>query len=379
MEVRDQGQGVAPVTYVLLVLMALALVLGFCLPGEWGAFFKASQDGVLMALTGVLAYVGLKSRVARTSAWLLLGACLTLLVLFNVVFAAAICGAFGKHTSLHALPPDAIRVVGCVLVVSVLAALASLVPLFKSSHRLCAAITGNSEWTSVRVLAFGGVVAITLLLFVPICTLGKAPMLALLQQDGDLSKKLVDEMSNSANRLSGDIYDLCWSLFASTLAVGFGVRRNWRECLDRLGIVKLSPRQIVVALGLTALVYAMSEGLDLMISRVWVFFDWPVTGEKAYEVMFKAFSSPFGAMVIGVTAGFGEEVLVRGILQPRLGILLSSLFFTALHAYQYNWDALLSVFLFGLTLGLIRKKTNTSVCVIVHGGYDFVLTMIAAL
>ena len=104
-----------------------------------------------------------------------------------------------------------------------------------------------------------------------------------------------------------------------------------------------------------------------------------MTGEKAYEVMFKAFISPFGAMVIGVTAGFGEEVLVRGILQPRLGILLSSLFFTALHAYQYNWDALLSVFLFGLTLGLIRKKTNTSVCVIVHGGYDFVLTMIAAL
>ncbi|MCX7861282.1 MAG: hypothetical protein N2385_14415 [Chloroflexus sp.] len=41
-------------------------------------------------------------------------------------------------------------------------------------------------------------------------------------------------------------------------------------------------------------------------------------------------------MVIGVTAGLGEELGVRGVLQPRLGIWLSNLFFTSLHAFQYN-------------------------------------------
>ena len=75
----------------------------------------------------------------------------------------------------------------------------------------------------------------------------------------------------------------------------------------------------------------------------------------------------------------GEEVIVRGMLQPRLGILLSNLYFTALHAYQYNWDAPLSVFVFGLALGLVRKGTSTSVCVIVHRRSDFVVVMIDAL
>ena len=375
----DQRQWLAPVAYVLLGVMGLAVVLGFCLHGEWRAFFKASQEGALMALTGVLAYMGLKSSVARTSAWLLLGGLLSLLVACNVGFTAAINGVHGKSLSLHSLSPEAIRLLGCVAVASVLAALTSLVPLFKSSHRLCSAITGNTEWTSVRVMALGGVLAITLLLFVPICSMGEAPILALLQQDGYLSKKLLDGMSNTSGQLSGEMYELCWSLLAAMLAVGLGVRRNWRQCLNRLGLVRLSPRQIVVALGLTVLVYGLSEGLDLVISHIWGFFDWPTTDEKSYEAIFKAFSSPVGAIVVGVSAGFGEEVLVRGMLQPRLGILLSSLFFTALHAYQYNWDALSSVFVFGLALGLIRKKTNTSVCVIIHGGYDFLIMMIDVL
>jgi membrane protease YdiL (CAAX protease family) len=95
--------------------------------------------------------------------------------------------------------------------------------------------------------------------------------------------------------------------------------------------------------------------------------------------LFKAYSSPLGAVVMGVTAGFGEELLSRGILLPRLGIFLSSIFFAAMHAYQYNWDNLINVFLFGVVLGIIRKKTSTSVCVIIHGGYDFVLCIICLL
>ena len=63
-------------------------------------------------------------------------------------------------------------------------------------------------------------------------------------------------------------------------------------------------------------------------------------------------------------------------MQPRLGILLSNLLFTALHAWQYNWDGLLSVFLIGLVLGVIRKKTNTTTSAVVHGTYDFTLIML---
>jgi len=81
--------------------------------------------------------------------------------------------------------------------------------------------------------------------------------------------------------------------------------------------------------------------------------------------------------VIGITAGLGEELAVRGALQPRLGILLSNLFFTSLHALQYNWDSLLVVFVVGLICGLVRKRTNTSTSAIVHGVYNFTLIMLS--
>ena len=66
---------------------------------------------------------------------------------------------------------------------------------------------------------------------------------------------------------------------------------------------------------------------------------------------------------------------VRGVLQPRLGLLLSNLFFTGLHALQYNWDALVTVFVLGLVFGLVRNRTNTTTSAITHGSYDFVLTI----
>jgi hypothetical protein len=70
---------------------------------------------------------------------------------------------------------------------------------------------------------------------------------------------------------------------------------------------------------------------------------------------------------------------VRGALQPRLGLLLSNLFFVSLHAFQYGFDALLSVFIVGLVLGIVRARSNTTTSSIVHGLYDFILVMISAL
>ena len=81
--------------------------------------------------------------------------------------------------------------------------------------------------------------------------------------------------------------------------------------------------------------------------------------------------------VIGVTAGLGEELIFRGVLQPRMGILLANVLFTAMHAAQYNFDALTSVFIVGLLLGCVRKLTNTTTSAVIHGLYDFILILMA--
>ena len=312
-------QRVDPVVYVLLGLMALAVVLGFCLNGEWRAFFANSREGMLMALVGVLAHVGVESRSARASAWVLVGVLLVSLVVFNMALVALVYtgGAAEKSISLDSLSLVPTRILASVMAASMMAALTALLPLFKSYRRIYTVITGNEEWTSVRVMALGGVVAITLLLFVPLLAVGEAPLLVLIKKDFAFSADVLEGARDSASLLRGETYSLTWNLLAATLAVGFGVRRNWRECLERLGLVCLSPRQIGLALGLTALVFVLSEGVDFVANHFWSLYAWPTTEGKAFDDMFKALSSPVGAIVIGVTAGLGEEVLVRGMLQPR--------------------------------------------------------------
>ena len=290
METPDDNppiQRAAPVAFLLYGLMALGVVLGFCLDNEWGAFFEASWWEVPMALLGVLAYLGLKSRVARAFAWLLLGTVLAGLVVMNSVFVAAASNSLSSQS----LTPEGKRTLVFVTVISVMAALTVLLPHFNGCRRLLSALSGNTEWNSVRVMAFGGVMASTLLLFVPLVTLGKEPLLAL------LPKVLEGRFRPAGPR--GEMYSLSWGLLAAFLAVGLGVRRNWRECLERLGLVRLSPRQIGMALGLTALVLLMDSCVAIATDHVWSFFSWPRTDEKLYEALFDGMSSPVGALVIG--------------------------------------------------------------------------------
>jgi membrane protease YdiL (CAAX protease family) len=73
--------------------------------------------------------------------------------------------------------------------------------------------------------------------------------------------------------------------------------------------------------------------------------------------------------VLGLSAGIGEELTMRGALQPRLGLAATALLFASLHV-QYSWFGITVIFLLGLVLGLLRKHTNTSVAMAVHALYD---------
>ena len=77
------------------------------------------------------------------------------------------------------------------------------------------------------------------------------------------------------------------------------------------------------------------------------------------------------ALLLGVSAGVGEEVLVRGALQPRTGLLWASLLFAAAHV-QYTWFGMLVIVMLGIALGLVRRYTNTTTAIVVHGVYDVI-------
>ena len=65
----------------------------------------------------------------------------------------------------------------------------------------------------------------------------------------------------------------------------------------------------------------------------------------------------------------GEEVLLRGALQPRLGIVLTALLFGALHV-QYQVPGMLVIVLIGIGLGIVKERTSTSCVILVHVLYD---------
>jgi len=67
---------------------------------------------------------------------------------------------------------------------------------------------------------------------------------------------------------------------------------------------------------------------------------------------------------------------MRGALQPRLGLLLTSLVFAGLHVH-YSWFGMATILLLGVLLGLIRNRTSTTVAILVHALYDIAAVLTA--
>lgn len=358
--------------FILLGPLLAAAALGYFVEGELGHFLRASWEAAGFAVLGVLAYAGLDRRPARAAAWLLLGALLGGGIFLNLVFAsAAIPGLEAALNGAAPVSPAALRQLAWIAGLSLLAALTALAARSVAARRLCGAEGRSGEWTSVRTLALATVFAGSLLSCVPLLVLGAPPLLLGLAHDPDLPGAARGVVGTHLDEL----YLLCWTLVAAALAVGYGIVRTAPETLARLGLHPVSRRQLGGALALTALLLGATWGLDLGIAAVWHAFGWPTTDVAAFTALVAPLINPLGALVIGITAGVGEEIAVRGILQPRLGLLLSNALFTAAHAYQYHWDALLSVFLTGLALGLIRRRSSTTVCAIIHGAFDFILVL----
>ncbi len=230
-------------------------------------------------------------------------------------------------------------------------------------------------YSFVHAVALATVLGMTTVLIVPLLVLGEPPLLLMSQHVAD---REVAQVMSQEGSLRDSLYGLAWLVPATVLAVGCPVARTLPEALRRLGLVRPRLDQVMFALLAAGVLVIMMMFVDAGIKGLWGWLGWRTTDEKAFEGLMKFALDPYGigAVVIGLTAGLGEELFARGVLQPRLGIVLSNLFFTALHALQYNWDGLLSVFLIGLILGVIRKRTNTTTSAIVHGTYDFTLIML---
>lgn len=360
----------AAIGYLALLL---ALPLGFQLGGEAASFANVGFMYVPFLILATLAYLGQRYGAGKflTILWLLalvLGASIAF-VGFSIAASGAI--SLGGDISDASLGPEAVGIiqkVGAGIALSVVIGLLGYLPPVRRAASRVLPMRADSF---VHATALVAIVAFVLMGFVPLLVLGAPPL---------LSENIIGELGDTISETSGllsQAYVLIWSIPVAIFAVGYGIRRSFGATLQRLGLVRPTLRQVGLAIVVAVAMVVGVNLLEFLIDWIWTAMGWPRTDAEAFSQLIAFAFSPLGALVIAVSAGLGEELAVRGVLQPRLGILLSNLFFTSLHAFQYSWDSLLVVFLLGIIFGLMRVRTNTTTTAIAHGLYDYILVMMA--
>ncbi len=153
--------------------------------------------------------------------------------------------------------------------------------------------------------------------------------------------------------------------------VGWMVRRDFRAALERLGVGPIRGGQWAWVIGGTAALIGLSVAGE---SFQRSFFPDLYASDRRFDELVGRTFNTGGAFLLALTAGTGEELTLRGALQPRLGLGLTALLFAGLHV-QYSWVGMAFIFLFGLALGFLRQRTNTTVSVLVHALYDVAVVL----
>jgi hypothetical protein len=157
-------------------------------------------------------------------------------------------------------------------------------------------------------------------------------------------------------------------LILGLAGVGLFMRRNAPAALTRLGVVVPRWWHVALALAAAGLFYEFGNGMDAL--------NHTVSPQIAHQVdvttqhVFGALGGPLGIAALALAPGICEELLFRGALQPRIGVVPTALLFASIHTqYGFSLD-LLAVFALAVGLGLIRKYTNTTTSSLCHTTYN---------
>jgi len=238
--------------------------------------------------------------------------------------------------------------------------IAFLVPLVRPIRKLLASFTPMDPNSPIDMVGLG------LLLWI-----GSFSVITAIQAGSP-------DVGSSSDALSENVFWLV--LNAATFAaiayvsVGYRIYRTGQEATARLGSIMPDLKTIGISLAMVIPCFVMS-----IIGGVLTELFQPGLVDnldEAMDQMTNGLDNPFGAILIGLSAGIGEEVLIRGAVQPRFGIILASLFWTALHI-QYDFSfVLVGLFGIGILLGLQRKYLGTTSAIITHAVYNMLVVLI---
>jgi membrane protease YdiL (CAAX protease family) len=130
-------------------------------------------------------------------------------------------------------------------------------------------------------------------------------------------------------------------------------------------------RDFLLALGLTVVLTIANFSLFAIGRRfeftrhVYAFFE-----DEIFPLLREA--TVLDIIFIAAVAGFSEELLFRGMLQPRMGLVAASALFGLLHGPDYKlWPFAVWAACVGAGLGIVYRETeNMAIPMLVHAFYD---------
>lgn len=181
----------------------------------------------------------------------------------------------------------------------------------------------------------------------------------------------------------GSLFSYNWLglILLSVCGAGILVSRKPGEVMQRLGLVKISSMQFGIGVALVV----MSFSYDL----IWSLYTHNTSGDLASKLSGYN-SGTFGvvgglapsvvlALMTAVCAGMGEETLIRGALQPVLGIVPAAILHGILHGqFAHAPIFILQVTGWSIIMGIVRRYTNTTTTIIGHAGFNLVTTFLFA-
>lgn len=157
--------------------------------------------------------------------------------------------------------------------------------------------------------------------------------------------------------------------------VGLLVRRSSDALNHRLGLEPLTRPQIATGLrwvGLLVLLQWVMSALWLLLNPTQVELLGNLSG-----ILFGELDTVWEWFALALVSSLGEELLFRGAIQPIFGLIPTALLFALAHVQYGITPATLTIFLIGLALGHLRRRTSTSTTIFVHFGYNFVLGLLS--
>lgn len=168
---------------------------------------------------------------------------------------------------------------------------------------------------------------------------------------------------------------------SAIFAVGYLSRRHGTAVMQRLGLARLTSERMLRGVKWAVLMAVIVIGFELAI-------EWGSVGVSEEEAKIQQFFQGIdqaelpivytklllSTCILSLCAGVGEEIMFRGLLQPRLGIIFTSILFVLIHPqYLSNWTGLVIVFCASIVLGKLRQKYDTTTTMVVHTVYDVIL------